>query len=319
MRETKKFEWDVSQVKSVFVHSISPDIKVVRNTERKVSLEVELSGFKKDIEDYEPKVKKEGERFELDLFPHSPFFPDGFFAFGFMKFGGLEIESVHLQIPDDLLMGIDTTSGYISIKGLSLEELRISSISGEIEIDSKVKSLFVKTTSGNLNFRGSSRIEKIDVQSISGDLEFSNPSFRWGIVKTTSSDIRIMRMDPDFETLDVRTISGDFSISFTSRPNTHVEIDTVSGDIRSDVKVKGILKGSFDIGRPSSTLKFKSISGDAHLEFGSEKIADEREDERMNIFEDILKSKRATKDEIKELMETLGYNREKIEEFLSGK
>ncbi|BBJ27605.1 DUF4097 family beta strand repeat-containing protein [Athalassotoga saccharophila] len=318
MREAKKFEWDISQVKKVFVHSISPDVKIVRNVERKISLEVELSGFKKDIEEYEPKVRKEGERFELDLFPHSQFFPDGFFAFGFMKFGGLEIEDVYLKIPDDLSTGIDTTSGDLSINGLSFDELRISSVSGEIEIDSKVKNLFVKTTSGNLNFRGSSRIEKIDVQSISGDLEFSNPSFRLGIIKTTSSDIKITGMDPDFETLDVRTISGDFSISFKSRPNTHVEIDTVSGNIRSDVKVKGIVKGSFDVGKPSSTLKFKSISGDAHLEFGFD-IVNSKDDERLKIFEEILKSKRATKDEIRELMETLGYSKEKIEEFLSGK
>ncbi len=318
MRETKKFEWDISQIKKVFVHSISPDVDVSRG-ERKLSLEVELSGFKKDIEEYEPKIKKEGEKFELDLFPHSPFFPDGFFAFGFMKFGGLEIENVYLQIPDDLSIGIDTTSGDLSVRGLSLDELRISSISGDIEIGSKIRTLFVKTTSGNLDLKGSSRIEKIDVQSISGDLEFSNPSFRWGVIKTTSSDVKITRMDPNFETLDVRTISGDLSLSFASRPNARVEIDTVSGDIKSDVKVKGIFKGSFDVGKPLSTLKFKSISGSAHIEFGSEDIANSKDDERLKIFEDILKSKRATKDEIRELMETLGYEKEKIEEFLSGK
>ncbi len=73
-------------------------------------------------------------------------------------------------------------------------------------------------------------------------------------------------------------------------------------------------------------MKFKSISGDATFNFGTAPIADENhtnkesqkdEDERLKIFEEILKSKRATKEEIKELMITLGYKAEEIEEFLS--
>jgi len=327
MKETKKFEWNIPDVKKLFVHSISSDITVVRNAERKISLEVELSGFKKDVEEYEPKVKIDTDRFEVDLLPHTPLFPDGFFAFGFIKFGALEIQKVSLKIPDGLSLGMETTSGDTMINGLSFDELRLSSVSGDFDLNSKMKYLFLKTVSGDTNIKGSSsRIEKMEVQSISGDLKFSKLVFDRGIVKTTSGNINLTNVDPDFETLNVKTVSGDFSISFTSRPNMHVETDTVSGNVKSDANTKGMLRRTFDIGKPSSTLRFKSISGDANFEFGSFETPDqnlknnsENEDERLKIFEEILKSKRATKDEIKTLMETIGYDDEKIEKFLSGK
>ncbi len=327
MKEAKKFDWDIPNVKRLFVHSISSDTVVVRNSESKISLEIELSGFKKDVEEYEPKVKIDTDRFEIDLSPHTSFFPDGFFAFGFIKFGGLEIQKISLKIPDGLSFGMETTSGDTLIDGLSFDELRISSVSGDFDLNSKMKHLFLKTVSGNTNIKGSSsKIEKMELQSISGDLKFSKLVFGRGIIKTTSGDINLTNVDPDFETLDVKTVSGDFSVSFTSMPNVRVETDTVSGDVKSDVNIKGMIRKAFDIGKPLSTLKFKSISGDANFEFGSFETQDqnlkndsENEDERLKIFEEILKSKRATKDEIKTLMKTIGYDDEKIEKFLSGK
>lgn len=334
MRETKKFEWEMVDVEKLLIHSISGEISIGKNLERKISLEVELSGFKKDIEEYQPHVKMDGRRIEIDLFPHTPFFPDGFFAFGFLKFGVLEIQNVYLKIPDDLSLGIETTSGDTEINEVAFNELRLSSVSGNLNVKSeKIKSLFLKTTSGDVNIgKISSNLKEMELQSISGDINLEGGAFDHGRVKTTSGDIRLMNVDPKFESLDVKTISGDFSISFTSRPNVRVEIETVSGDVKSDVNiVKGKLAhGAFEVGNPSSTLKFKSISGDATFKFGSSNESDTNRrsenkeskkdaDERLQIFEEILKSKRATKEEIRELMITIGYKEEEIEEFLSNR
>ncbi len=329
MRETKKFEWDMSAQK-LLIHSVSADITVDRNLEKKISMEVELSGFKKEIEEYEPKVKNVGDKFEVDLFPHTAFFPDGFFAFGFLKSGILEVQKVYLKIPDGLSFGIETTSGDTIIKDLSFNELRLSSVSGDFNVNSKeMKSLFVKTVSGDINVEdGSSKLEEMEVQSVSGDIKVVNLSFDRASVKNTSGDVMLMNVKPEFKSLDVKTISGDFSISFISRPNVHVEVETVSGDVKSNAEVlrSKVTRGTFDLGKPLSTLKFKSISGDATFNFGTAPIADENhtnkesqkdQDERLKIFEEILKSKRATKEEIKELMITLGYKVEEIEEFLS--
>ncbi len=331
MRETKKFEWDISAQK-LLVHSISADITVDRNLEKKISMEVELSGFKKEIEEYEPKVKNAGDKFEVDLFPHTAFFPDGFFAFGFLKFGILEVQKVYLKIPEGLSFRIETTSGDTIVNDLSFNELRLSSVSGDFKVNSKeMKSLFVKTVSGDIDIEdGSSKLEEMEVQSVSGDIKVVNLSFDQSSVKNTSGDVMLMNVKPEFKSLDVKTISGDFSISFISRPNVHVEIETVSGDVKSDAEILigKFAHGTFDVGKPLSILKFKSVSGDATFKFGSESITDENyankgsqkdEDERLKIFEEILKSKRATKEEIKELMITLGYKAEEIADFLSNR
>ncbi|MCL4407881.1 MAG: DUF4097 domain-containing protein [Thermotogae bacterium] len=324
MKETKKFEWDIPNVKRLFVHSISSDTVVARNSESKISLEIEISGFKKDVEEYEPKVKIDTDRFEIDLSPYTPFFPDGFFAFGFIKFGELEIQKIFLKIPDGLSFGMETTSGDTFIKELSFGELRLSSVSGDFIINAKeMKNLFVKTTSGDIGIENiSSKLDEMDLQSVSGGIKSKVTSFNHGNVKTTSGDIDLMSVDPKFKSLDVKTISGDFSISFTSRPNVRVEIETVSGDVKSDanIMIGKLSHAGFNVGEPLSTLKFKSISGDATFKFGSKADEDGKvqgsEDERLKIFEEILSGRCFYKEEIKELMVTLGYKDEEIEAFL---
>lgn len=322
MKELKKFEWNASEIEKVLIHSISADIVVDRNEEKKISLEVELSGLKKDVEEYEPKMKITEGKFEVDLFP-----PNGTLYFGFIRFGTLEVQKAYLKIPDDLSFRIETTSGDNVINDLSFNELRLSSVSGDFKMNTKeVKTLFVKTTSGDINIEKiPPKLDEMDLQSVSGDIKSKVAFFNRGSVKTTSGNMTFMNVDPKFEFLEVKTISGDFSIEFTSKPVVHVEIETISGDIESDANtvIGKISHVSFDVGeKPLSTLKFKSISGDATFKFGSksedanfEKI----EDERLKIFEEILKSKRATKAEIKELMITIGYKDEEITKFLSDR
>jgi|UniRef100_A0A7V3RE48 DUF4097 and DUF4098 domain-containing protein YvlB len=325
MKEVKKFEWDATGIDKILVHSISTDIVVESSAERKIFLEMELSGFKKDVEEYKPKVRSISGKLEVDLAPHTPFLPDGFFAFGFMRFGVFSIQKVHLKIPANLSLGIETTSGDTVIKALSFNELRLSSVSGDFIINSKeMKNLSVKTISGNIDIENiSSKSDGMDLQSVSGDIRSKITSFNRGNVKSTSGEIELMNVDPDFESLDVKTVSGDFSISFTSKPTVHVEIETVSGDVESDVNIMigKLSHGAFDVGEePSSTLKFKSISGDATFKFGSKTDEDgkvhSKADERLKTFEEILKSKRATEEEIRELMVTVGYKDEEIDEFL---
>ncbi len=319
MKEIRKFEKDISKIKNIAFHMISTDLKIVPSDTSKISIEVELSGFKKDVEDYEPKVKVHGDTLDVSFISNRSISISLFGA----TFPGVKVLRAKVGVPKLLSSTIETTSGDILVDNATLRKLKITSVSGDLRISSgEFKNVLLKSTSGDIDvLQTSSQIDDVEMQTISGDIQVKEVDFSKAYFKTVSGDVKVIHVNADMKSLEVKTISGDTEILYSSRPSIHVEFSTVSGNIQADGR-KLPLKmhnGSFDIGKnPRSILKIKSVSGDSKIDFGKGEKIDfpkENPDENERIFKEILESKRATPDEVRELMITLGYSQEEVENF----
>lgn len=319
MKEIRNFEKDIPDIKSITLHMISTDLKIVSLDEPRISIEVELSGFKKDVEEYEPKVKVRGDMLDLSFISSGSISISLFGA----TFPGVKVLRAKIGIPKFVSSTIETTSGDILVDNATLRKLKITSVSGDLRISTgEFKNVLLKSTSGDIDIlQTSSRIDDVEIQTVSGDIQVKEVDFSKAYFKTVSGDIKATHVNASMGSLEIKTISGDTEISYSSRPSIHVEFSTVSGGIQADGRKlpSKMHNGSFDIGKnPRSTLKIKSVSGDSKIDFGKgEKIdfSKENSDENERIFKEILESKRATPDEVRELMITLGYSQKDVKKI----
>ena len=143
-----------------------------------------------------------------------------------------------------------TVSGEVQLSGANPAQLRVSTISGNVAIDSikAETNIEAETVSGNITFTDM-ECRNADVESTSGDLRFSRLYASGNIhIESTSGDVRLTECDAD--SLLIKTISGDVSgslltekifITHTSSGDIRVpdstsggkcEIRTTSGDVR---------------------------------------------------------------------------------------
>ncbi len=316
MKEIKKFEKEMHGIQNIVLYAVSTDLKITPGEESKVAIKAEISGFKSDVENYEPRVKMYGDTVEISLSKRS--------SISIFGISSPKISRAEIHIPRSVSFKVETTSGDIYFDEIDLKNLAVKTVSGDQTIyGGKTESIMINSTSGDIDISGIlSPLEDIAIHSVSGDIKLKQLSFSKAYFKTVSGDITAFDVNPKANSIEIKTVSGDASISYSSQPSVHVEFSTVSGDIQTDGErhFSGkISSASFDIGnKPKSVLKFKSVSGDAKFKFGKDKsvrVQAEESDENLNIFRDIMDSKRATSDEVKELMITLGYSQEDIDNF----
>ncbi len=318
MREVKKFEKEITGVRNISFYSVSTDLKIVPSDEPKISIEAEVSGFKSDVENYEPKIKVYGDTVEVFLIKRS--------SISIFGISSPKVLRAEIHIPRSLTLKLETTSGDIYFDEIDLKNLLAKTVSGDITIyGGKVDSITINSTSGDVDISGIlSPVNGISIHSVSGDIKLKRLNFSKAYFKTISGDVTALGVNPKTKSIEIKTVSGDANISYSSKPSIHIEFSTVSGDIQTDEgrHFSGkISSASFDIGSsPNSVLKFKSVSGDAKLNFGKgESVkAQAVSNENLNIFKEIMNSKRATPEEVKELMLTLGYSQEDIDNFFRG-
>lgn len=316
MKEIKKFEKELRGIQNVAFYAVSTDLKIISSDEPKISIKAEVSGFKNDVENYEPRVKMYGDTVEIFLSRRS--------SISIFGISSPKVLRAEVHIPRSVSFKAETTSGDVYFDEIDLKSLSVKTVSGDLTIyGGKTKSIAINSTSGDVDISGIlSPLEDIAIHSISGDVKLKRLNFSKAYFKTVSGDITAFDVNPKTNSIEIKTVSGDAYISYSSQPSVHVEFSTVSGDIRADGErhFSGkVSSASFDIGnKPRSILKFKSVSGDAKFKFGKDKsvkVQAEESDESMSIFREIIDSKRATPDEVKELMLTLGYSQEDIDNF----
>ncbi len=206
----------------------------------------------------------------------------------------------------------------------SFKKVEITTISGDFNAQNIIcEEMKAKSTSGDVKMEGLSQMERIEIHSISGDIFLRNVHFLEGFIHSTSGDVKMMEILSDIKNLNVKTISGDVHLSYALQPKLHVEFSTVSGDINVNGRTfKGKAKNmDFNIGKdPDSFLKFKSVSGDLKVDFKDDKkefnFDSSADNDIKSTLRDIMKEKKATAEEITELMEMMGYSKEEIKEFL---
>ncbi|WP_456399360.1 DUF4097 family beta strand repeat-containing protein [Mesoaciditoga sp.] len=320
MKMSKNFRFkSLPNVKEIIFHSVSTDMNFLSWDENVLEIDVELSGFKDEVEEYEPVVENHGNTVDV-FFLKKKAFSISFFGTSFTSLKALKAT---VKVPKEIALNAKSTSGDIHMNKTSFKKMEITTISG----DFNAKNVFchemkAKLTSGDVKVEGLSQAKRIEIRSISGDVFLRNVHFLEGFIHSTSGDVKMMEILPDIKNLNVKTISGDVHLYYALQPKLHVEFSTVSGDINVNGRTfKGKAKNiDFNIGKnPDSFLKFKSVSGDLKVNFKDDKefnFDSSTDNDIKSTLRDIMKKKKATTEEIMELMETMGYSKEEIEEFL---
>lgn len=139
---------------------------------------------------------------------------------------------------------IDAVSSDVDLDDIE-GSITVQSVSGNIKIDAKARKMDVQSISGEIDIDGSAR--RFEGISISGDIKAIGnfPSLK---VQTTSGDFTYR--GELLEHASVYSTSGEVSISCNELNESHIEIGTVSGEVRL-----GIPRNS------SVELELKSFSG----------------------------------------------------------
>lgn len=144
----------------------------------------------------------------------------------------LSVESISAPIQIENLKGteldVDTVSGVIELKDVRADELSLSTISAKITCSGTAQDLSLETTSGNCTLELTECPEKIDLDSISGNLELFLP-------KAAGFTLRLDTVSGKFRSdFDYSIPKGDTYVSGDG--SCTVSADTVSGDI--DIRQK---------------------------------------------------------------------------------
>ena len=139
----------------------------------------------------------------------------------------LSVESISAPIQIENLTGteldVDTVSGVMELKDIRSDKLSLSTISAKITCSGAAHEISLETTSGNCALELTERPEKIDLDSVSGDLELFLPKTA-GFTLRQDTVSGKFRSDFDYTCpSESRYVSGDGSCAISA--------DTVSGNV----------------------------------------------------------------------------------------
>ncbi|MGW2841829.1 DUF4097 family beta strand repeat-containing protein [Streptomyces sp. NPDC001493] len=136
--------------------------------------------------------------------------------------------TVDVRLPSDMSsLRLETTSADLTARG-DLQLLEVNSLSGDIEARG-VHTLRVNTASGYVRV---DRVDaRVDINSVSGDIEIGAYNGTEGRANTVSGDIHVSATPAAYGVLHANTVSGDI----TTRGTSHLteRVSTLVGTHRS--------------------------------------------------------------------------------------
>ena len=162
-------------------------------------------------------------------------------------FGGPGGCAARVELPADagICVFAGTQSGDVSVQGLSLRELEVQTVSGDVNLTAGCTRARIKTGSGDINAKMNA--DEASFQTMSGDMRMEGACD--GIETTTvSGDIRVWGM---FQRAALSSVSGDAALEADARIEK-VFAKSVSGDVR--IRLNGVR---------GVCARLKTLSGDA--------------------------------------------------------
>lgn len=150
------------------------------------------------------------------------------------------------------------------------EKIYAESVSGDIEIGSEFSfgSAEIETTSGDVDFSGEAQ-EKLEVSTVSGDITISGVNTKKAFIETTSGEVKLKSVIAD--KAEITSVSGD--ITFDGCDGKEFNVDTTSGDVKGTL-LSGkdfstdTVSGDIDLPKAEENGSFNvaTVSGDVKLE-----------------------------------------------------
>lgn len=158
-----------------------------------------------------------------------------------------------------------TASGQITLGNVG-GELRAQSASGDLRCSSVAGSAVFATASGDLEV-GAAR-GRVDVKASTGSVRLGELS-HGARVTNVSGDVRVLTLGEG--TLHVRSVSGNVSVGVADGVDLHVDVETLSGMVHSDIPLE-------DAPAPARRgtrveLSVRSVSGNVAIERALEQVA----------------------------------------------
>ena len=152
-----------------------------------------------------------------------------------------------------------TTSGDVSLQPVTektAESLRVSSMSGEVNVHGSALDAEVSSMSGDVTVDGV--FENLKIQNTSGDADFTGTVLEL-TGHTVSGDLEATVENTSLKKIHAESISGDVDINLPAGlAGVHAECSTVSGDCLSRVS---------DAGSAAAVqIRAKSVSGDVTVQ-----------------------------------------------------
>jgi DUF4097 and DUF4098 domain-containing protein YvlB len=155
---------------------------------------------------------------------------------------------IEVSVPKNSSVEVSAVSADVSSRGV-LGTQRLKSVSGEVTADIAGDESEVRSVSGDLTVRGTGKPVRLRVSSVSGNLDLTNAAGSLDVV-TVSGDARI-QMDDTSDVrgrttsgslevrgkltrdgrVDVEGVSGDITLRLTAPGGLSTEIESFSGDI----------------------------------------------------------------------------------------
>ena len=152
--------------------------------------------------------------------------------------------------------------------------VEVNAVSSDIEAHRLSADQAYKTVSGDVTVEGHGG--RVSLTTVSGDVDLAADQQLEPSVATTSGDVSISA--PSVSALQVRTVSGDTRIRSGFLPDAGHRVESVSGDllvearsgltldVRRGIDVASGRNRRMVAGDGSAELRFRSLSGDVHLE-----------------------------------------------------
>jgi DUF4097 and DUF4098 domain-containing protein YvlB len=194
---------------------------------------------------------------------------------------------LYLRVPHTASIEVETVSADIDLNGNEGESIVLSTVSGDAEAQGSPQRLEIQSVSGEIEFEGSasrSAVEtvsgdislggvhgEIEISTVSGDVSLVAVEVDRGRFESVSGDLKLDLGINDGGRLVSESMSGDLVLRLPAKQQAEFEVQTYSGDIRSDfgesVRVSrgpgSVLK--YKEGNNGALIRLESFSGDIHI------------------------------------------------------
>lgn len=260
-------------------------VTLAEGTSVEVTVDMTLSAWPQDSKEalraYEPVYSEEGSNLLVRCRSQRKL------GAGFLNCSG----SIAIRMPQGMNLDLDTGSGDIAVKGdFGDRDLACETGSGDVRVEGGLRALSAETGSGDVKVTLTAPATSAQIDTGSGDVHFSGGCVRIdasagsgnitaggllgpGRFETGSGDIEATWARLADGT-DVRAESGSgrIHLGLPANANLSGDLDTGSGDIRSDYPGTSSQKGrhwSFSGGTGASRLSVETGSGDIQVAKGS--------------------------------------------------
>lgn len=188
------------------------------------------------------------------------------------EYGALRVSTMSgdVEIPDALSFSeakIENCSGSVRFSAAVAEDLSIKTVSGDIEVRrTNPKNLRLTSTSGEISVDSAQLAGSLEAYAVSGDITLTSVSCQDITAETTSGEVEL-EQTVAAEALRIETVSGD--IDLTRSDAASAWLKSTSGEVSGTLLTEKVFftdttSGSVEVPRTTGggTCEIKTVSGD---------------------------------------------------------